>query len=370
MFISKKIYLYPNKEQDELLREFARTFKFVYNKSLDYLKEIKETENRLITLSELNQRIKALKETDEYSWLSKAPVASQQMAMMDLLTAFNRYGKKHISGFPQYKGSNSKLTFYQRTDGILVKDNTHIRLTNIKQPIKCSYIEDMTVKMCNPRVSFNGKNWYLAYSYEIEEKEQNLDGETIGIDLGVKTLATLSNGITYDNINKDEDLDKLYKKKKQLESELEHKRSINSIETNNSKKLQQQIEKIDRKIRNKKDTYMHTVTTEIVKMKPKQIVIEDLDVNSMLSNPYLKSSILKVEFGKFKRLLKYKCEKEGIDLVIANRWYPSSKRCSCCGNVKKTLSLSERTYRCEVCGLEIDRDLNAAINLAKYTELT
>ena len=139
--------------------------------------------------------------------------------------------------------------------------------------------------------------------------------------------------------------------------------------TNNIKKLEQQIRLIHRRIVNIRKTYMYEVIKSAMKTKSKTIVLEDLNVKGMLQNPKLAKSIQEENLSEFRRILTYKCERNGTELIIADRWYPSSKMCSCCGNIKHNLKLSDRVYKCEFCGLVMDRDENAAKNLEKYPKI-
>lgn len=214
------------------------------------------------------------------------------------------------------------------------------------------------------------KFWYLSYCYEIEESELKTDGDILGIDLGVKNLAVVSDGTVYKNINKSKRVKRLKKRKKYLQRQLSKKYEMNKVgqkyvKTNNIKKLEYKIKMIDRKLKNIRNTYIHTITYQLV-MRAKLLCIEDLNVSSMLKNKYLSKSIQEQEFYKFRQYLTYKCKAYGVALVIADRFYPSTKIMSCCGYKFKYVSLSQRTLTCPCCNKSIDRDLNAAINLRNY----
>ena len=226
-------------------------------------------------------------------------------------------------------------------------------------------------QLLNPRITFDGKFWYLSFSYEIECLPKSTSDKIVGVDLGIRSLAVSSDGVVYPNINKTKRVRQLEKRKCHLQRKLSNKYEMNKdgniyIKTNNIKKLERQIRLIDRTLSNIRDTYIHQVTYDLVKTKPNCIVIEDLNVSGMLKNKHLSKSIQKQCFYKFRQYLTYKCEFYGSNLVIADRFYPSSKICSCCGFKKKFLSLSQRTYTCNNCGASSDRDLNASINLRNY----
>jgi len=219
-------------------------------------------------------------------------------------------------------------------------------------------------------VCFDGKYWYLSYSYEIEEKISNGSGE-LEVDLGMKDLTVISDGRVFRNINKTRIIKKLEEQKKRLQRQVSRKYEMNKrgskfIKTENIKKLEKRIRLLDRRLANIRNIYVHVVTKDLVRTTPKKIVIEDLNVRGMMKNRHLSRAVAGQCFNKFRTYLTYKCRMNGIELAVADRWFPSSKICSCCGNVKKDLKLKDRVYRCGVCGLEIDRDYNASINLSRY----
>lgn len=204
-------------------------------------------------------------------------------------------------------------------------------------------------------------------------------GDGIGIDLGISKLAVLSDGTIYKNINKTNQVKKLEKCKKRLQRQVSRKYELNKLQieggenryskTNNIKKLELKLLKLNRKLTNIRQNYLHQSTTEIIKRKPSYIVLEDLNVSGIMKNRHLSKAIQQQSFYEFKRQLKYKSKWNNIKFIEADRFYPSSKLCSECGAYKKDLKLSDRTYICTECGCIIDRDLNASINLRDYKEI-
>lgn len=190
----------------------------------------------------------------------------------------------------------------------------------------------------------------------------------MGVDLGIKNFAITSDGVIYPNINKTKRVRQLEKRKRHLHHLLEHKYKINGFyqKTSNIEKLEAKYLITSRKLKNIRETYLHQITYDLVKSKPGIIVIEDLAVSKMLTTSYLRKSILQQEFFKFRQYLTYKCKFYGVQLVVADRYFASSKTCSCCKTERKSLSLSERTFICPKCGYTQDRDINAAINLRNY----
>ena len=256
-----------------------------------------------------------------------------------------------------------------------VKDG---RLVNIEKVgwVKTNEQLPMNVKYTNPRISYDNKYWYISVGIEQEEIQEELTDVSLGIDLGLKELAICSNGKVFKNINKTYVVRKIEKRLKRLQKQVSRKYELNKIKkggenrcqfvkSNNIIKLEKQIQQTYRRLANIRNNYLHQTTTSIVKTKPYRIVIEDLAVSNMMKNKHLSDSIRKQGFYEFKRQLEYKCKLRGIELVVADRFYPSSKTCSQCGEIKKDLKLKDRVYKCN-CGLNIDRDLNASINLSKY----
>lgn len=198
----------------------------------------------------------------------------------------------------------------------------------------------------------------------------NHDG--IGIDLGIKDLAICSDGNTYKNINKSQTVKKLEKCKRRLQRSVSRKYEHNKkggsyCKTNNIVKKEKLLLKVNHRLANIRKDYLNQTTSETVNRKPRFICIEDLNVSGMIKNRHLSKAVQNQGFFEFRKQLEYKCNDRGIQLIVADRFYPSSKRCSCCGKIKKDLRLSDRTYKCE-CGNVIDRDFQASLNLKAYGE--
>jgi putative transposase len=219
-------------------------------------------------------------------------------------------------------------------------------------------------------------NWYISLGVEGKFNPTCLTNNIIGIDLGIKQLVVCSDGNLYDNINKSIKVKKITKKLKQKQRKLSKKYECNKdgnkfIKTNNIRKLEKSVLKTRRSITNIQTDHLHKITTEIVERKPNLIVLENLNVKGMLKNHNLARAIQEQSFNKFKSFISYKAKNKGIEVIEADRFYPSSKLCSGCGVLKEDLKLKDRIYKCE-CGLEINRDVNASYNLRnlgnKYRE--
>ena len=186
----------------------------------------------------------------------------------------------------------------------------------------------------------------------------------------MKDLAICSNGMTFKNINKTKEVKRLKKVLRRKQRQCSHKYEQNKkgkeyVKTNNIIKLEKEIRLLHRRLTNIRSNHIHQATNKIVKTKPSRVVMETLNIKGMMKNRHLSKAIAEQCLYEFKRQIQYKCKKYGIEFVEADKWFPSSKTCSCCGAIKKDLKLKDRVYQCS-CGLKIDRDLNASINLSRY----
>lgn len=375
MMVSEKIRLFPTPDQETKFKQFAGAARFVYNYALGLKIEYYREYNESLTTQNLIDFVKSLKyETERYAWLLDVPEAITKQAIKDLDTAYKNFFKRGNIGFPKFK-KKGKCTesFYQRTDNFRQVDSEHIKLTGIKEFVRIRP-NNIVFPANNPRVSFDGKYWYLSYSFEVEEHKPNLGGATVGVDLGIKKLAVRSDGVEVKNINNSPRVKTLEKRLKHLQRQVSRKYEQNKNKGGDCKwdkskniiKLEKQIKLLHRKLKNIRNTHIHQATYDIVKTKPYRVVVEDLNIRGMMKNKHLSEKIAKQGLNKFVTYLEYKCKFYGVEFIKADRWYPSSKLCSCCGNKKINLSLSERVYVCDSCGLKIDRDFNASLNLAKY----
>ena len=370
MILGRKVRLFPSEEQEKALWRSAGTARFVYNWTLARQEENYNNGNKFISDNDLRKEITQVKKEDEYRWLSEVSNNVAKQAVKDACAAYKRYFKK-VSEKPKFKSrKRSKPSFYNDNMKIKFRESSVLLEKVGWVSIKKNQIP-LGKKYSNPRVSYDGKYWYVAVGVEMEKPELELTGESLGIDVGIKDLAVCSNGKVYKNINKSKGMRKKEKKLRRLQRQVSRKYEMNKsggkfVKTSNIVKLEKQIKLLHRKISNKRNNYLHQTTSEIVKTKPSRVVMETLNIRGMMSNRHLAKAIGKQGLYEFRRQLKYKCEFNGIEFVEVDTWYPSSKTCSKCGHVKTRLSLSERTYICEECGCVIDRDYNASINLSRY----
>lgn len=411
---SYKVKLIPNKRQITRLFQFAGSARFAYNWALN--KEMTAFKNgeEFISEYDLRKEFTLMRNSVEYSWLKTISNNVTKQAIRDLGVAYKnffekqkntkiKYTKKKLAhlarigksltvydmnGHPKFKSErNRDFNFYQDTDKIQITA-THVKLESIalsrrKNRQKLNWIKlaeigriPVGVKYKNPRISFDGLNWWFSVSVEFEpEKTYGDFTDGIGIDLGLKSLAVCSNGKIYPNINKTQIMRKLEKRQRRLNRSISRKYRMNGkagedryLKTKNIIKGEGLLLKSYHRLANIRQNYRHQITSEIIKRKPSLICLEDLNVKGMILNKYLSKAVQAQGFYEFRRQIEYKGRWAGITVVIADRFYPSSKLCMVCGNVKKDLKLSERIYHCEKCGNKIDRDLQAAINLKRYVE--
>lgn len=352
------------------LKKSAGVARWAYNWALGKQIENYKNGGSFIQDGTLRKELTQLKKTSEYKWLSEVSAQIPKQAVKDLCVAYKRFFEK-TSSFPKFKSRKSKQSFYN--DNARLKVGSKSVLIEKVGWVKTSEQLPMNKKYKNPRISFDNKYWYISISLEYEPKNIELSNKVIGIDLGIKNLAVTSEGRVYLNINKSERVKKINKRLDRLQRRSSRKYIMNNkknsyVKTNNISKLEDEIRLLYRRLTNIRKNYLHQVTNSIVKERPHTVVVETLNIKGMMKNRYLSKSISDQKLSEFIRQLEYKCQKYGIQFIKADMFYPSSKMCSNCGNINKDLRLSNRVYNCE-CGLSIDRDLNAAINLANYVKL-
>lgn len=376
--------LVPNNKQKTKLFRYASTFRFAYNWTLGREKENYENGGKFISDGDLRKEFTQLKKTEEYSWLNEISNNVTKQAIKDACNAYKRFFKGY-SKFPKFKSrKHSTPSFFQDNVKIQFTD-THVKVEGFavskkknKQKLnwiklaECGRIPTKNVKYTNPRIKYDGLNWYITVGVEYEEYTCLPTNEAIGIDLGIKDLAICSDGNTYKNMNKTQKVKKLEKRKRRLQRSIsrsyeKNKKGESYCKTDNVIKKEKKLLRLNRRLTNIRHDHLHKTTSEIIKRKPSFICIEDLNISGMMKNKHLSKAVQQQEFYEFRRQIEYKSAWNNIPVVIADRFFPSSKLCSCCGNIKKDLKLSDRIYKCE-CGNVIDRDYQAALNLKKYGE--
>ena len=376
MIKSYKVRLEPTKEQIEMLFKTSGCARFVYNWCLNFQKERYEQGEKFVSAMGMSKYLTALKKQDDYTWLKEVDSMTLVQGYTDACNSFKNFfrgcKKGQKIGYPKFKSKkHSTPSFMPNYQAIKFNENqVKLPKVGIVKLSRKNYIP-IVKKYSNPRVTFDGINWYISVGVEEAEYiSPELNG-TIGIDLGLKDTAILNTGKKYKNINKTAHVKRIEKRLKKLQRQVSRKYEQNRqgkqyIKTNNIIKLEKKINKLHKRLANIRNNYNHNITADITNMNPAKIVIEDLNIQGMMKNKHLSNAIGKQGLYEITRQLEYKCKFKGIELVKADRFYPSSKTCSSCGYIKKDLKLSDRTYICPECGTVIDRDLNAAINLANY----
>ena len=377
--------LVPNNKQKTKLFQCFGVSRFAYNWTLAKQQENYNKGGKFISDNDLRKEFTKLKKTKEYEWLNQYSNNIPKQAIKDACDSYKKFFKGY-SKFPKFKSKKkSKPSFY--VDNIKIKfTDTHVKLeklsnSNKKNKAKLNWIRlaekskiPTNSKYINPRVTFDGVNFWISVSIEYEDNLELPTNEGIGIDLGIKDLAICSNGLIYKNINKTSKVKKIEKKKRRLQRKISKKYELNKEgrsykKTSNIKKLEKELLKVNHRLTNIRHNYLHKVTNEIINRKPIFIVLENLNVKGMMKNKHLSKAVQQQCFYEFYRQIQYKSLWNNIKFIEADRFYPSSKTCSKCGNIKKELKLSDRKYICERCNNIIDRDYNASLNLKRYGEL-
>ena len=387
MIKTVKVMLVPNNKQKSKMFQYANANRYIYNWTLEQQKLNHENGGKFISDGDLRKKLTQLKKTEEYSWLNNISNNVTKQSVKDGCDSYKRFFKG-LSQFPKFKSKKrTRPSFYQGNDKIKFT-NTHVKFEGFasskkKNKQKLNWVRlaehariPTDCKYYNPRVTFDGTNWWISVGIDYEDSINTPTNDGVGIDLGIKDLAICSDGNTYKNINKTSKLKKLNKKKRRLQKQVSRKYEMNKkggncyCKTNNIKKLEHKLLKLNHRISNIRNNYQHQVTSEIIKREPSFIALEDLNIKGMMKNKHLSKAIQEQGLYDFKCKLSYKAEWNNIKIVDVPRFFPSSKTCSHCGSYKGDLKLSDRTYKCESCGMELDRDYNASLNLKQYGEST
>ena len=370
MLKSIKIRIYPNAVQKEFISKQLGCCRFIYNKLLDYKKTQYEQNKQSVSLSQLGKYLTNLKKQDEYLFLNDVYARCLNQTMMDLIKAYDNFFKQH-NGYPKFKSKKDTkqscrfpINVFNRPNYICNKIKGN-RITLIKQLknilFKCSrkdeiYLNEKQKYIHSVTLTKTSTNKYylsILIDYNINQKDK-LD-TVIGLDLGIKDFIVDSNRNRYENKH-------FYKNKEQKLKKLQRQLSKKQNGSNNRNKLKIKLAKVHEKIRNQRLNYLHQITSKIVN-ENQIICIEDLNVNGMMQNHKLAKSIQELSLFEFRRQLEYKCRWYGRQLIIIDRFYPSSKTCHNCGYIYKGLRLSEREWVCPHCKSLIDRDYNASLNI-------
>ena len=372
---SFKTEINPTEEQKARIRKTIGTCRYVYNFYLGHNKALHDNGEKFMTGKSFSLWLnnEYIPDNPDKTWIREVYSKAVKKSIEDGCTAFTRFFK-HQSDFPKFKKkgkSDVKMYFVRNNPKDCQCERHRLKIPTlgwirIKEKGYIPTTKDGYM-IRSGTVSVKAGRFYVSVLVEIPDINiDNNSNEGIGIDLGLKDFAIVSNGKTYRNINKSAGLKKLEKQlireQRSLSRKYENLKKGESTQRANIQKQKLKVQKLHHKMDNIRTDYINKTIAEIVKTKPSYITIEDLNVKGMMKNRCLSKAVASQKFYEFRTRLKAKCDENGIELRVADRFYPSSKTCHHCGSVRKNLKLSDRIYRCE-CGYVADRDFNAALNL-------
>ena len=382
MIQSIKVRLAPNNKQLTKLFQYAGCARFAYNWAIDRERENYNRGNKFLSDNELRKEFTRLK-NQQHSWLKNVSNNVTKQAIKDACNTYKRFFNGQCR-YPKFKSKKrSAPSFYQDTSKIQFTD-THVKVEGFSMSRRQNKQQLNWIRLCekgriptdckylNPRFTFDGIHWYVSVSIEVDNVPSGPSNDGVGIDLGLKDVAICSDGDKYPNINKTSRVKKLEKRKRRLQRSISRRYELNKkgeryCKTRNIVKREHELLRITKRLTNIRHNHLHQVTSDIIKRKPSFICIEDLNVSGMMKNKHLSKAVQQQGFYEFRRQIEYKSAWNNIPVIIADRYFPSSKLCSCCGTIKHDLKLSDRIYRCN-CGNIIDRDVQASLNLKMYGE--
>ncbi|MDK0885623.1 transposase [Clostridium perfringens] len=378
-----KVEINPTDKQKSKIHQTIGVSRFVYNFYIAHNKEIYHREGKFVSGMDFSKWLnnEYIPKNQDMKWIKEVSSKATKQAIMNGDKAFRDFFKK-AKGFPKFKKKkNQDVKAYfpknNKTDWTLERHKVKIPTLGWVRLKEFGYIPVNSI-VKSGTVSQKADKYYVSILVEEDDKKvYKSTNEGLGIDLGVKEFVVCSNGIKFKNINKTSTFKKVEKKLKREQRKLSRKYESLKIRNKNIKEgratgqnIQKQIvkvQKLHQRLRNIRTDYINKIVSSIIKQKPSYITIEDLAVSNLMKNKHLSKAIASQKFFEFKTKLMFKCKENHIELRIVDRFYPSSKTCSSCGKVKKDLKLSDRVYKCD-CGLTIDRDLNASINLKNAKE--
>ena len=375
MLKSFKTEINPTEEQKARIRKTIGTCRYVYNFYLSHNKALHDNGEKFMTGKDFSLWLnnEYIPDNPDKTWIREVYSKAVKKSIEDGCAAFTRFFK-HQSDFPKFKKkgkSDVKMYFVRNNPKDCQCERHRLKIPTlgwirIKEKGYIPTTKDGYM-IRSGTVSVKTDRFYVSVLVEIPDVNINNNlNDGIGIDLGLKDFAVISSGKTYRNINKSAGLKKLEKQlireQRSLSRKYENLKKGESTQRANIQKQKLKVQKLHHKMDNIRTDYINKTIAEIVKTKPSYITIEDLNVKGMMKNRCLSKAVASQKFYEFRKRLKAKCDEKGIELRVADRFYPSSKTCHHCGSIRKNLKLSDRIYRCE-CGYVADRDLNAALNL-------
>ena len=366
-----KVRLYQNKTQEQTLNKVLGCYRFVYNHMLAHKQEAYNTDKTNLKLKELSKYFyNELRKDEKYTWLKEQNTKVMDQAIRQMLTAYEKFFNEH-KGFPKFKSKRDKQSALFPIGAISKKNTFDVRKITLTTKLKnisfrCSDIYHKRLQRYKDNIrsatlsKTKSGNYFLSILMDIPQTELvkfKKTNKEVGIDLGVKDFVITSDGKKFENKH-------FFKKDERKLNRLQRQLSKKHKGSNNFHKQCKRIAKVFEHITNKKENYIHYVVNELLSSYD-TIYMEDLNVSGMLKNHHLAKAISEVGFFKFNEILKNKSIANDKKVVLIDRFYPSSKICSCCGYVYKYLTLNERNWQCPECGEQHDRDLNAAKNILR-----
>ncbi len=375
-----KTEIYPTEEQKIRINKTIGVCRFIYNFYLAHNKELYDGGEKFMTSKDFSLWLNNvfLPEHPEKNWIKEVSSKSVKKSMENGYVAFQKFFKGK-AGYPKFKKkgkSDPKMYFVRNSSTDCIAERHRLKIPTLgwlrlKEKGYIPVSKD-GYQIRSGTVSVKAGRYYVSVLIEMPDTEPVNGGNPgIGIDLGLKDLAVVSDGSVYKNINRSEKMRKLEKKLGKEQRSLSRKYEYakqHKTERKNIKKQVLKVQRLHQRITNIRTDHTDKAISRIVKTKPSYIVIENLNVSGMMKNRHLSKAVASQKLYEFRKKLETKCRQEGIELRVVGRFYPSSKMCHNCGNIKKDLKLSDRTYHCDRCGYKADRDFNASLNLRDAKE--
>ena len=377
-----KVRLFPTHEQEEMIWKHIYAKRFVWNKMIELQRELYESSGKYFSKFDMIKILPSLKE--ENQWLKEVGSHTLSAVCIDVDHGYQMFfkGIKRRPGFKTRKSDKDAFPIRREKDSVKFENEKYVKIPKLGK-VKYSAKYDINFSdvsgILKPQIHKEGCKWILSFVIEHEKQVYVPTNRRMGIDLGVKNLMVVSFGdkkFVFKNINKSKRMQNLEKKKRKLDKIIMRKYKSNPKNVNvkgaeweksrNIEKYEQIRRTVCKKQTNIRKDYINKIVSFLISLSPDVVVMENLKIKNLLKNKWQSKSVSDCCWFEIRKIMQYKCEWHGIDFILADTFYPSSKTCSSCGNKKKDLKLKDRTYVCPVCGLEIDRDYNAAINLMNY----
>lgn len=372
-----KIRLYPTKEQEELFIKNIGACRYAWNCLIVLQNEMYESSGKLLTISEMKDHIDQFKQDGEHEWLNEVSNYSLDRVCKDLRRANNNFiGKK--AEFPVLKRKKDDRQSYPvASEGTYFCDKSKVHIESIGD-VKYKTDFEFPIgdghKFYNIRVTFDDDKWFISFSMECEIKMPILNDKIMGIDIGAEYLAAVAFGddrFTFKNINNSQEVRRLEDRLRYYQKSIARKHKTNervgiTEKSKNIERCEDEVREANRRLIGIRNNYIHQITHRLVSMRPSKVVIRAMNTIGMADHKYMEKTRYEEYYNEFIRQMRYKCEWSGIELIIADRKFASDRICSCCGNLKTDFNFRDDVYKCSVCGLNIDRDINSAINLSRY----